>query len=75
MNKASRPHDDEVVVELLREDPSFVREYLDAAMLKEMARTNRALINYLNRYASAFNPSLVKWIGLKEYSYTALTWT
>jgi len=31
MNKSSRPHDD-AVVELLREDPAFIDEYLAAAM-------------------------------------------
>ena len=31
MNKASRPHAD-AVVELLREDPAFADEYLDAAL-------------------------------------------
>lgn len=31
MNKASRPHD-ETMVELLREDPAFLDEYLAAAM-------------------------------------------
>lgn len=31
MNKASRPHD-ETMVELLREDPAFLEEYLAAAL-------------------------------------------
>jgi probable addiction module antidote protein len=31
MNKSSRPHDD-VVIELLREDPEFADEYLATAM-------------------------------------------
>ncbi len=31
MNKASRPHDD-TMVELLREDPAFLEEYLAVAL-------------------------------------------
>ena len=31
MNRASRPHD-ETMVELLREDPAFLEEYLAAAL-------------------------------------------
>ena len=53
MNNTSRPHD-EAVVELLREDPTFVDEYLAAAMKQANQDGGReALLAALRHVAEA----------------------
>ena len=52
-NKASRPHDD-VVVELLREDPDFADEYLAAALDEaDQSGGREALLAALRHVAEA----------------------
>jgi probable addiction module antidote protein len=53
MNTASRPHD-ESVVELLREDPAFVDDYLRAAIEEvDMPGGQQALLKALRHVAEA----------------------
>lgn len=59
MNKASRPLS-EMIVELLRDDPSFANEYLDAAMEEvDQEGGPQALLSALRNVAEAQGMAVV----------------
>jgi len=75
MNEASRPHD-QTVIELLREDPSFVDEYLSAALDEaDEAGGREAMLSALRHIAEAQGMAVIaERAGIKRESlYRALS--